>query len=292
MKKFTVENACDSSDYILNKYGETLSFGRLMKLYRQKDVKVNGRRINKRVRLEKGDELEVYFDGDENILRAPDNKKPDNKKPVKTVYSDENIVICEKPPKISSENFYETVKSEYAQAVYTHRLDTNTRGLIFFALNQKAYDELYNGLKNRDFKKYYYCVVNGRVESDNGVLNGFLFKDAKKGEVKIYDEKVRGSLPVKTAYEVVERGENSSLLKVELITGRTHQIRAHLAHAGHFILGDGKYGVEKINRLHKAKGQLLVSAEIVFKFDKDELLYYLNGKDFKINCDFLKAYLY
>lgn len=287
MKKFTVENACDSSDYILNKYGETLSFGRLMKLYRQKDVKVNGRRINKRVRLEKGDELEVYFDGDENILRVPDNKKP-----VKTVYSDENIVICEKPPKISSENFYETVKSEYAQAVYTHRLDTNTRGLIFFALNQKAYDELYNGLKNRDFKKYYYCVVNGRVESDNGVLNGFLFKDAKKGEVKIYDEKVRGSLPVKTAYEVVERGENSSLLKVELITGRTHQIRAHLAHAGHFILGDGKYGVEKINRLHKAKGQLLVSAEIVFKFDKDELLYYLNGKDFKINCDFLKAYLY
>lgn len=287
MKKFTVENACDSSDYILNKYGETLSFGRLMKLYRQKDVKVNGRRINKRVRLEKGDELEVYFDGDENILRAPDNKKP-----VKTVYSDENIVICEKPPKISSENFYETVKSEYAQAVYTHRLDTNTRGLIFFALNQKAYDELYNGLKNRDFKKYYYCVVNGRVESDNGVLNGFLFKDAKKGEVKIYDEKVRGSLPVKTAYEVVERGENSSLLKVELITGRTHQIRAHLAHAGHFILGDGKYGVEKINRLHKAKGQLLVSAEIVFKFDKGELLYYLNGKDFKINCDFLKAYLY
>lgn len=292
MKKFTVENACDSSDYILNKYGETLSFGRLMKLYRQKDVKVNGRRINKRVRLEKGDELEVYFDGDENILRALDNKKPDNKKPVKTVYSDENIVICEKPPKISSENFYATVKSEYAQAVYTHRLDTNTRGLIFFALNQKAYDELYNGLKNRDFKKYYYCVVNGRVESDNGVLNGFLFKDAKKGEVKIYDEKVRGSLPVKTAYEVVERGENSSLLKVELITGRTHQIRAHLAHAGHFILGDGKYGVEKINRLHKAKGQLLVSAEIVFKFDKDELLYYLNGKDFKINCDFLKAYLY
>lgn len=292
MKKFTVENACDSSDYILNKYGETLSFGRLMKLYRQKDVKVNGRRINKRVRLEKGDELEVYFDGDENILRAPDNKKPDNKKPIKTVYSDENIVICEKPHKISSENFYETVKSEYAQAVYTHRLDTNTRGLIFFALNQKAYDELYNGLKNRDFKKYYYCVVNGRVESDNGVLNGFLFKDAKKGEVKIYDEKVRGSLPVKTAYEVVERGENSSLLKVELITGRTHQIRAHLAHAGHFILGDGKYGVEKINRLHKAKGQLLVSAEIVFKFDKDELLYYLNGKDFKINCDFLKAYLY
>lgn len=287
MKKFTVENACDSSDYILNKYGETLSFGRLMKLYRQKDVKVNGRRINKRVRLEKGDELEVYFDGDENILRAPDNKKP-----VKTVYSDENIVICEKPPKISSENFYETVKSEYAQAVYTHRLDTNTRGLIFFALNQKAYDELYNGLKNRDFKKYYYCVVNGRVESDTGVLNGFLFKDAKKGEVKIYDEKVRGSLPVKTAYEVVERGENSSLLKVELITGRTHQIRAHLAHAGHFILGDGKYGVEKINRLHKAKGQLLVSAEIVFKFDKDERLYYLNGKDFKINCDFLKAYLY
>lgn len=287
MKKFTIENACDSSDYILNKYGETLSFGRLMKLYRQKDVKVNGRRINKRMRLEKGDELEVYFDGDENILRAPDNKKP-----VKTVYSDENIVICEKPPKISSENFYKTVKSEYAQAVYTHRLDTNTRGLIFFALNQKAYDELYNGLKNRNFKKYYYCVVNGRVASDNGVLNGFLFKDAKKGEVKIYDEKVRGSLPVKTVYEVVERGENSSLLKVELITGRTHQIRAHLAHAGHFILGDGKYGVEKINRLHKAKGQLLVSAEIVFKFDKDERLYYLNGKSFKINCDFLKAYLY
>ncbi len=286
MKKFTVENACDSSDYILNKYGEALTFGRLMKLYRQKDVKVNGKRINKRVRLEKGDEIEVYFDGEN--AGSPASEKP----PIKTVYSDENIVICEKPPKISSEDFYERVKGEYPQSIYTHRLDTNTRGLIFFALNQKAYDELYKGLKNRDFKKYYYCVVNGKVENLSGVLNGFLFKDAKKGEVKIYDEKVRGALPVKTAYEVIAQGENSSLLKVELITGRTHQIRAHLAHAGHFILGDGKYGVEKINRTQKAKGQLLVSAEIVFKFDKGEQLYYLNGKDFKIDCDFLKAYLY
>ena len=281
MKTFETEKNADLCEYLLDKYNGMLSYGRLMKLLREKDVKVNGKRTNKSVPLKKGDVIEVYYDGEK--IAAP---------PVETLYADENIAICVKPARLGSEEFFKRVKAVYPTAIFTHRLDTNTRGIMFFALNETAYCELYAGLKNRSFKKYYYCVVCGVVKKDGERLTGYLVKDENSGTVKVFDRKVKGSVEIITDYKVVTRGENSSLLKAELVTGRTHQIRAHLAHAGHFILGDGKYGDERINRAQKVKGQLLVSAEITFCFKKDSPLYYFNERTFSIDCGYLKEKLF
>ena len=277
MKKFEIEKNADLCEYLLNKYNGTLSYGRLMKLLREKDVKVNGKRTNKNVSLKKGDVIEVYYDEEKIVVP-----------PVETLYVDENIAICVKPARLGSEDFFERVKAAYPTAIFTHRLDTNTRGIMFFALNETAYRELYAGLKNRSFKKYYYCVVCGVVKKNAERLVGYLIKDEKSGTVKVLDRKASGAVEIITDYTVIKRGENSSLLKVELVTGRTHQIRAHLAHAGHFILGDGKYGDERVNRAQKVKGQLLVSAEITFYFKETSPLYYLNEKTFSIDCKYLE----
>ena len=118
-----------------------------------------------------------------------------------------------------------------------------------------------------------------------GIYNDYLLKDEKKSRVKIVSEKLHGALNVKTGYEVVKAGNESSVLKIRLYTGRTHQIRAHLAYHKHFILGDGKYGDDRINRTFGVKSQVLVSAEIIFHFNKDSALYYLNGKSFCVNYD-------
>ena len=107
-------------------------------------------------------------------------------------------------------------------------------------------------------------------------------KKRKKRQKKIYDKKVLGSVEIKTAYKVIKEDENTSLLEVELITGKTHQIRAHLAHIGHFILGDGKYGNGEINRKLNAKELMLKSYKLTLKFDKDSPLSYLDNRTFEI----------
>lgn len=282
MKTFVAEKNIKLSDFLLLKYNGTLNYNGLMRLYRQKDVKVNGARVNKNVDLSRGDEVVVYYDGDLTFAASR----------IEVIYSDENILICVKPVKISSESFYELVKSKFASAIFTHRLDTNTRGVMFFALNEQAYGALYAGLKARSFKKFYYCVVNGRVNCEKKRLNAYLIKDSASGTVRVTQKKSTFAREITTEYEVVSRAEHSTLLKVELITGRTHQIRAHLAYDGHFIIGDGKYGDERVNRARKAKTQLLLSGEIIFSFSSDSPLYYLNAKSFSVDYSYLLKELF
>lgn len=278
MQKFTANEKIKLSAFLLDKYQGGLSYGKFCKLLKNKDVKINGTRVNKDCALSCGDIVECYFDGE--------------KAPLQIVYKDENVVVFNKPVRITAEDFYTRVCEEFSTAIFTHRLDRNTSGLIIFALNQKAYEELFEGFKQRTFKKYYYCLVNGAFEQKKGELKDYLVKDEQKGEVKVYNNKVAGAKQIITQYEEVARGEYSSVLKVELVTGRTHQIRAHLAYHGHFIIGDGKYGAERVNKLFKVRSQLLIASILTLYFKKESFLYYLNEKTFFVDnkrvFDYLK----
>lgn len=272
MKKFTVQKEGKIGELLIKYYEGGLSYGQLMKLFRKKDIKLNGKRVGADCTVKAGDLLEVYYDGS---LLNNEN----------VIYLDENILIIDKPSGITSESFFESVSRKYQNAIFTHRLDRNTYGLMIFAFNKTAYDCLFDALKNRTAEKYYYCAVYGVPTPACGIYNDYLLKDEKKSRVKIVSEKQHGALNVKTGYEVVKAGNESSVLKIRLYTGRTHQIRAHLAYHKHFILGDGKYGDDRINRTFGVKSQVLVSAEIIFHFNKDSALYYLNGKSFCVNYD-------
>ena len=271
MEKVLVSQKTELTTLLRVTFGEQLTYGSLMKLYRKKDIKVNGKRVSNNCELNVGDLVEVYF-----------QPKAAN---LSVIYKDENLLVLNKPKGKSSDEFYNQVKGEFPTAIYTHRLDTNTSGIIMFALNQEAYEQLFNGFKNRTFEKYYYCLVNGVPKKQSALLSDYMFKDAKKGIAIVYSNKVKGSLPIQTEYQVVKSGKQSAVLKVKLITGRTHQIRAHLAYHGHFIIGDGKYGDERINKQFRERSQLLISGETILRFNESSKLYYLNGKKFTAPCE-------
>ena len=153
---------------------------------------------------------------------------------------------------------------------------------MIFSLNREAEKELINGFKSHSFVKIYLATVYGKMPKKSDLLTAYLVKDADNSIVKIYDKKVNGSLLIKTGYEVVKEEENTSLLRVRLYTGKTHQIRAHLAHIGHFIIGDGKHGDNEINKKMGKDKQMLSAYELTLIFDDKSCLNYLNNKTFCI----------
>lgn len=269
MKDFVADKSIKLSKFLLEKYDGDLSFSTFNKLLRKKDIKVNDKRVNKDVLLNNGDKVVVYFDSNNYEIKY------------KTIYEDDNIVINYKPKEVTSEAFYNYINKDN-NLLFCHRLDRNTDGLMVFAKNQQSYQSIFNGFKSRAFKKIYRAKVYGKLEGE-AYLTGYLFKDSKNSLVTIYDHFVKGSLPIKTYYKSVYASDDYSLLDVELITGRTHQIRAHLAFIGHFILGDGKYGYEKINRQMGINELCLQAKSITFYFGKEDYLFYLNGKTFSLD---------
>ena len=248
---------------------QDLSYSALMKLLRNKDVKVNDKRISKDVLLNQGDKVVLYF-------------KPQKIEKFSTIYIDENILIIDKKSGYQSEDVYNDILQQFSTAKFIHRLDRNTDGLMVFALNEDAENQLLKGFKEHAFDKKYRAKVYGQMPCDKDILTAFLVKDSENSLVKIYDKKVDNSVMIKTGYEVVKADRETSDLLVTLYTGKTHQIRAHLAHEGHFIIGDGKYGDNKINSKFNAKTQKLSSYSLTLKFDKLSPLYYLNNKTFTI----------
>lgn len=262
-----------------------LSKNILFKAFRQKDIKVNGKRTSENIAIKNGDTIEVFID-DKFLYRDNTSCTPD------IIYEDENILIVNKPQglEVASQTQDSLIKrvSQYlkenglsAEPELCHRLDRNTGGLVIIAKNNHALEEMLRRIKNHEVKKFYQCIVVGCPNPKQAELKHFLFKDSKKSLVYIYDTKKTGSVEIITKYRVLESSSEISKLEIELVTGKTHQIRAHLAHIGHPIIGDGKYGINSINKKYKAKHQMLWAYKIVFKFKDGGMLDYLNGKIFK-----------
>ncbi|MBO5927301.1 MAG: RluA family pseudouridine synthase [Clostridia bacterium] len=245
-----------------------ISFNTINKLLRAKDVKVNGVRVGKDVSVKKGDLIEVYV------------KQQDLSKIYEEVYKDQNVLVVFKKDGYTSEELFTILDKDYNGVYFIHRLDRNTSGIMIFALNTIAEKELLNGFKNRTFEKKYLATVYGIPKTKQATLTDYLFKDAKLNKVYVSPINKTGYSKIITEYKVVKENENSSVLEVKLITGKTHQIRAHLAHVGHFILGDGKYGDDTINKKLGIKRQMLTCFSLKLVFENCSPLYYLDNKEF------------
>lgn len=304
----TKNDAGQRADRFLAKAYPNLTPPLVCKLMRKKRIKLNGARTEPNVKLKEGDVFRFYLGeellSDQAVKRANDFREVPSD--IAVVYEDENILLVDKPVGMpvheDNDNTADTLinrilcylwkKGEYdpegersfAPAL-CNRIDRNTCGIVIAAKNAESLRVLNQKLRDRELVKLYLCVVSGVPEPREGTLTAYLQKLEQENRVIISDRKTPENLTVKTKYRVLEsRGEPpASLVEVDLLTGRTHQIRAHFAHIGHPLLGDGKYGDNRLNKQLGFKWQALCSYKLAFRFTTDAgCLEYLNGKEFMV----------
>lgn len=283
MIKFKVEKDQKKIvDYLKNKF-KNLTNGTIFKALRNKDIRINGVKISENVPVNAGDEITLYIK-DEFLFGTTALDKS------KIIYDDENIVIVNKPQDVLVQGDginigLDKMVNDYfgtQNIVPCHRLDRNTSGLIIFAKNEMAEETISDMLKQHMIRKVYRCRVIGHPKNKKATLTAYLFKDSKTSQVIISNEKKKGYVEIVTKYEVIAyNNDGTSTLEVELVTGRTHQIRAHLAFIGYPILGDGKYGKNEVNKKFKLTRQELTAYKIIFN-DAIGELEYLKGKTVKL----------
>ena len=258
----------------------------LRKLFAARDVRLDSVRVQKDSPVRAGQELRVYL---------PDAGRSGG--PLRVVYEDGDVLLVNKPAGVSVESdgsgalslselcrLYTVEKDPAAiPPLPCHRLDNKTSGLCLFAKNGQALGILEEAFRERTVEKYYVCLVRGIPKPPSAECRAFLLKDAARGKVRILDREVPGARPVITAYETLEGGPVSRL-RVHLVTGRTHQIRAHLAALGHPVLGDDLYGDRSFNRQMKARGLKLCAVSL--RVSTGGRLPLLDGKTFEIQPPF------
>lgn len=255
----------------------TLNFSFVKSLLRKKDVRIDGKKTSENIFVNVGQKICVFL---------PQKKQ----KSVEIVFEDQNILIANKPQGMEvtqkDKIFLDSeCLEDITHAKACHRLDKNTSGLVVMAKNQKIENLLLNVFKNRLIKKFYTAIVVGNVKQDGENLVDYWSKQNDK--ICIFTQKQENSYQIKTNYTVQKNlGDGRYVLNIELLTGKTHQIRAHLAHHGIFIVGDQKYGKKQINKKYgKTKQQLCANFIKFCKLDGE--LSYLSNKTFEIDADFL-----
>jgi len=276
MKK--IEVVCDKntklSDFL---FSQGLMASQVKKILKQKDVKIDGCRAeNSNVVVSPGQRVVFYL--------AEDRIKEKNKK-FDIVYQDEYIYVINKKAgiEVCGQN---GIEGQLDDAIPVHRLDRDTSGLCILAKNRNAEEVLLKAFKEHKITKKYLCEVIGDTSFRGIIYSAYLLKNSKDSYVKIFDKEVKNSRQIFTRFKTVRHGNATSLVDVELLTGKTHQIRAHLAHLGHAILGDEKYGNKEINKKYKEKRQKLFCYYL--KLNGIEGLSCLDNKEFVIYPDWYK----
>lgn len=253
-----------------------------MKALRMNKIKVNRNKEDPSYRLSEGDRVTSF------VLEERKKKLP----PVDILYEDDRILAVNKPSGLLSldvtgkerDTLLDRVNAMLAgrgeRAAYpVHRIDFNTSGILLFAKDEEAGHILDRMIQERKVKKSYLCVVRGSLQPPAGRLENYIFKDARKNRVYVTEEPVKGARTAITDYETKAVGSGLSLVECRLLTGRTHQIRSQMAHAGHPLLGDDKYGSKEWNRKMGERRQLLCSFRVAFAFGEEAgPLSYLSGK--------------
>lgn len=306
LRKITVgkNSAGQRIDRFLLKTFPSVSQGTVCRLIRKKDIKVGGKRTDPAYKLCEGDEISVYAPEDIFVQKQSDSGFMAAAGTVKVIYEDENILLADKETGLlvhedDSENSdtlinrikkYLYEKGEYSPdreecfaPALCNRIDRNTSGIVIAAKNAESLRILNQKIRDRELTKLYLCAVCGTPEKREDTLTAYLFKNQAENRVIITDKKAPENRTVVTRYRVISvNADGDSLLEVDLITGRTHQIRAHMAYIGHPLLGDGKYGSNRINKEKGYRYQALCSYKLRFEFTTDAgILSYLDKKEFE-----------
>ncbi len=315
MKELTIgpNDAGQRLDRFLAKAVPLLPASLAQKYIRLKRIKLGGKRVERDTRLQAGDVLQLYINDEFFDKPKEENAYLTVAAPkLNIVYEDDHILLVDKRPGLA---VHPHDGAEYGRTLIDHiqaylyqkrewrpreenaftpalcnRIDRNTGGIVIAAKTAEALRVMNQKIKDRELDKRYLAIVEGTPKVREGSLKGFLLKDEKKNRVFVSDSPKPGAKTCQTNYKVLVSRNGLSLVECELITGRTHQIRAQFAHAGHPLLGDGKYG--KLDKRYDRNYQALYSYKLTFCFTTEAgALEYLNGKSFRVEkVDFVQEY--